>query len=443
MRRYIKNELLEMVQALMNAHESTKKNIEQAEVSYLIEMLTNCQQSAIYIGEKIEESEGEGTRSVTLLERYCEEVYQLSLVMQDINQAKKAMKHIHKLLHEISESIKYHIMEDKKEVVFLPYSASMWDSLESVWMAAREDPNCNTHVIPIPYFEKSSDGTLGQMHYEGAEYPEYVPITSWEEYRIADMRPDIIYIHNPYDSHNKVTSVHPDFYSKELRKHTDMLVYIPYFVNSYNVPEHFCVLPGTMYANRVIVQSEQEKEIYIRELRLFEKENNCVGLFGNLEEKFLALGSPKFDKVTRASKEHFRIPEEWSKYIEHSDGRRKKVILYNTTIQAFLNNNEAYLVKLQDVLNLFYEKQDDFVLLWRPHPLMETTIASMRPELLERYLQILNEYKEKAYGIYDDTSDLHRAIAFSDAYYGDGSSLVALYKLTGKPCMIQKVENLK
>jgi hypothetical protein len=90
-------------------------------------------------------------------------------------------------------------------------------------------------------------------------------------------------------------------------------------------------------------------------------------------------------------------------------------------------------------LNLFYEKQDEFVLLWRPHPLMETTIASMRPELLERYLQILNEYKKKAYGIYDDTSDLHRAIAFSDAYYGDGSSLVALYKLTGKPCMIQKV----
>ena len=35
--------------------------------------------------------------------------------------------------------------------------------------------------------------------------------------------------------------------------------------------------------------------------------------------------------------------------------------------------------------------------------------------------------------------ELDRAIALSDAYYGDPSSVVHLYKQTGKPIMIQNV----
>ena len=60
---------------------------------------------------------------------------------------------------------------DKKEIAFMPYKASMWDSLESVYLAAREDKNCEAYVVPIPYFDRKADKTLGTMHYEGAEYP--------------------------------------------------------------------------------------------------------------------------------------------------------------------------------------------------------------------------------------------------------------------------------
>ena len=109
----------------------------------------------------------------------------------------------------------------KKEVVFLPYKASMWDSLESVWQAAEEDGQCDAYVIPIPYYDKNPDGSLGEMHYEGEEYPEYVPIVSWKEYDISEHYPDVIYIHNPYDNWNYVTTVHPDFYASKLCQYTD------------------------------------------------------------------------------------------------------------------------------------------------------------------------------------------------------------------------------
>ncbi|MCM1237294.1 MAG: hypothetical protein NC489_45075 [Ruminococcus flavefaciens] len=43
-------------------------------------------------------------------------------------------------------------------------------------------------------------------------------------------KPDIIYFHNPYDNWNLVTSVGPRFYSSNLKKYTEKLVYIPYFI---------------------------------------------------------------------------------------------------------------------------------------------------------------------------------------------------------------------
>jgi len=52
-------------------------------------------------------------------------------------------------------------------------------------------------------------------------------------------------------------------------------------------------------------------------------------------------------------------------------------------------------------------------------------------------------YKKYSNFIYDDTSNLHRAITWSNAYYGDSSSVVQLYKATEKPVMIQNPEIVK
>jgi len=63
----------------------------------------------------------------------------------------------------------------------------------------------------------------------------------------------------------------------------------------------------------------------------------------------------------------------------------------------------------------------------------------MRPLLVAEYRRIVAEYKRDGSGIYDDTPDLHRAIAWSDAYYGDWSSLVTLFGVTGKHVVIQNI----
>lgn len=439
MRQYFKKDMLKTMALLKKANKaiSTADRKRQADI---IDALGQCQAAALEIGESLE-ALGEGSETIIpLLEDYCESLYQISQSLDNKIMYRKLTKTTGKQLETIESKLRQELPDRKKEIVFLPYKASMWDSLESIWKAAAEDETCEAYVIPIPYYDKNPDGSFGEMHDEGMDYPEYVPITSWQEYDISERRPDAIYIHNPYDQYNRVTSVHPDFYSSKLREYTDLLVYVPYFIAiDDNVEKHFCVTQGVLNAHKVVVQSEQVRRTYIKEIRKFEKKNHCKGAFGDIEGKILALGSPKFDKVEELDKSKCEIPDEWKKVLYAADGSMKKVVLYNTTIGSMLEQEEKMIDKIRNVLEIFKNNQET-ALLWRPHPLLETTLNTMHPDLARQYREITEEYKKAQWGIFDESTDMYRAIAVSDAYYGDMSSVVELYKRTGKPIMIQNAE---
>ena len=429
MRKNVKENLIDIIPTILDAHEIALKYAKSGEIDLVMSVFTECQEAMVKIGEVIEENEGENHKTIEFLQGYCDELYEVSLVIAENNEPNfnKLFKRIALKLKDVLYSIKNDI-KVKQEIVFMPYKASMWDALESVWKAADEDPDCDAYVVPIPYYDRKNDFSFGEMHYEGEDFPDYVPITHYNAYNLETRHPDAIYIHNPYDECNYVTSVDPRFYSSELKKYTDCLVYIPYFVVSDGVPEHHCTTPACCYADKVFLQSETIRDTYIE---VFTKAYG--NSFGDPKEKFIASGSPKFDKVANSKKEDFELPENWKNLIGE-----KKVILYNTSVGSILKGDSAYIEKLKDVLN-YFKTQNDVILWWRPHPLSATTYDSMRPALLDEYLNLVEEYKSAGYGIYDDTPDLHRALAWSDAYYGDRSSLVALYQLTGKPVMIQSL----
>ena len=450
MRKAQKRQAEELLGLLGQVHEEIKKGIEAGRKEEAMELLGQCQDAAIQLGQSIEEAEGEGFVTIPLLEQYCEVVYQIyeGLAQGQGVSANKAGKSLRKALVSIENSVKNDIRE-RVEAVFLPYKASMWDSLESVWKAADEDPDCDAYVIPIPYFDKNPDGSFREEHYEGDLYPEYVPVTHYNDYDFAGRRPDMIFIHNPYDECNYVTSVHPFFYAKNLKRFTDKLVYIPYFILGEVDPEnkeavkniaHFCTVPGVIYADKVIVQSEAMRQIYVDVMTEFTaKGANIAANRRYWEEKIEGSGSPKVDKVLRTRKEELEIPEEWQKVIEKPDGSWRKIVFYNTSVTALLEHGERMLEKMQNVFQVFYENRDEVALLWRPHPLIKATIESMRPELWRDYESIVKEYQEAGWGIYDDSADLNRAIGLSDGYYGDKSSIVQLYQKTKKFIMIQNV----
>ena len=186
----------------------------------------------------------------------------------------------------------------------------------------------------------------------------------------------------------------------------------------------------------MIVQSENMREAYIRVLTKECGEETRA----YWEKTIVGSGSPKLEKIRRTKNEELEIPEKWMKIILKPDGERKKIILYNTSVSALLEHQEKMLKKMKSVFRVFWENKEDVALLWRPHPLIEATISSMRPQLWAEYQMLVKKYKEEDWGIYDDSPELNRAIALCNAYYGDWSSLVQLCQEAEKPVMIQDVE---
>ena len=208
-------------------------------------------------------------------------------------------------------------------------------------------------------------------------------------------------------------------------------MYIPYFVHQNDlVADSYCVLPGTIYADVVVLQSQKVREQYIRYYEsalpdLVQRQGKEA-----IEEKFQAWGSPKFDAGNEDEEE---IPEQWRELIGDGD---KKVIFFNTHLNGLMKEKSSYFLKKLEWVFRFFKERTDVALLWRPHPLMVDTARAMNPEAVEPYLKLVQKYKDMGFGIYDDSKELHRAVNLADAYYGDASSVTELFRQQGKPVML-------
>lgn len=379
------------------------------------EILPLCQQMAVEIGNTIETSEGEEAEVISLLEKYCEEIYKIYTATES-KTILYICSGINELLAAIDQCVEK-IKEIPNEILFLPYKASMWDAMESVYQTAIKQTDCHVTVMPIPYYNVNPQGDILSVEYEGNLFPKNVVITDITDYDFNKMRPDAIFIHNPYDQYNYVTRVASKYYSTELVKYTNRLVYLPYFVASWNnVKAHFCLLPGVKNAWRTFVQSESIKKIYLQYI--------------SKKESIVALGSPKYDKVKAVEENLSRVPREWEEILAN-----KKIFLLNTHLHSMMNKAEERLEKLIQIFNFFHGREN-IALIWRPHPLSIETAKSLNPDFTQKYLDLIEKFKNMDIGIYDESADIHRAITVSDGYIGDTSSIIPLYGVTGKPIYV-------
>jgi len=416
MRKFVRDNLIELLTTISEG------------LSYILtlddesanEMLSNTFDAINAIGQTLEESltpeifEIYNSNNTKLQEAF--DILQTDV--DDMSVIQKALDDIIFVVDETKKRLNKE-KEVKKEVVFFPYKAAMWDSLESVWKAAKADDKCFVSVVPIPYCDRDNTGKASKLYYDGKLFPEYVEITHYEDYDIALTKPDIAYIHNPYDGNNYVTSVDPKYYSHELKKNVKTLVYVPYYVGSLPSSDIFAYVASQQATDIIIASSKEDAAIYKKE---------------GAKQDVAPLGSPKIDKILDMEKNKPEIPKEWSKIKE------KKVFFLNTSISSLLQYNENYLNKIKALIVLF-EKRKDAALIWRPHPLTVSTLTSMRPQLLAIYQNIEQTIESNPNVIIDKTPDMCAAMALSDAYIGDGiSSLVYLYALTGKPIYLLNFE---
>lgn len=329
----------------------------------------------------------------------------------------------------ISSKLKKIILENTiYKVVFMPYKASMWDSLESIWFAADKDKRCETLVVPITYYELNNNGSPSATINERDLFPCYVPVINDEEYDFENDLPDIIYIHNPYVDCNRVTRVKSRYYSYNLKKYCEKLVYVPYckYIDGVSSTNY---IPGIYNADYAVQNSEEAVERYINTAESYSKilEIGVDETREILKNKFINLGSAEVDKVVSLNADNTMMPSEWKDKVLQS----RVNVLYNTTLAEVLGARN--LKKIKETLDLFKDNSSDAFVIWRPHPLMRQTIVSMIPDLLDEYDSIVEEFRNNEYGVLDSNASMYYAMFWSDMCYGcNSSSLTELYKYTGK-----------
>lgn len=412
MRKYVRNQILEIIPTMLDGVKYAKSG--QADASSVLCICYNAAKS-------IEAALQKGLSELRY-RFYAKLIGDIKALLENINTAlnegKPALEYAKEFKSKLGLLKKElnNESEVKLEILFLPYKASMWDALESIFRAAKDDPRCDCYVMPIPYYI-AENGQFSKLIYEGNQFPKDVPITDFRKYDISVRKPDVIYIHNPYDECNTLTRVPPEYFSEELKKHTDTLVYSPYFTflgfdKNLDRSKNFYIMPGAVNADFIAVQSKQHKE-------------QCLK-YGFSHDKLLCFGSPKIDDIVFNINQGVDIPDEWKSKL-----KGKKVFLFNTQIFQF-RDHINYFFDLITNLNLF-ANHPDCAVIWRPHPLALSGVKNYYPNLYAQYAAFINEFKNRPNAIYDDTASFMPAFSASDALISPCSSLINNYLVTGKP----------
>ena len=288
----------EIALKMVSGFQETQQTVFEAFLSgnypYVLSCLSAFQEEAIALGNAMEEKKGEGTESVSYIEQYCEAVFQVYQMVQDVAatgeqrvkglssglrmEIERKLKKLSYFLKKLEGSIK---KEWKRQVVFLPFRVKHFASLRPLIDALGEMEDVEVKIIPIPYFDRLAFGELSEMHYEGEDFPKEYPIVDYRTYDFATELPDCIVLNAPYDECNPVWTVDPFFYSGKMKKVTNKLVYIPWFVTDEIDPkdpadgkafvnmQNYVTVPGLFHADLSIVQSEEMKKAYLAKILKF------------------------------------------------------------------------------------------------------------------------------------------------------------------------------
>ena len=280
------------VEAFYSAQKEFMEAIENGEFPRCLSKLATMQEEAITFGNAIEQKKGEGTKSVSVIEEYCEALFELYQSISEQSKTGdfskgsallvKSLKKERKNILTCLENLQAAVQKDfKKQVVFLPHSAKHFASLRPLVDALLEEEEIECKIIPIPYYDKCGDGRLKEIHYEGEDFPKGYEIVDYNCYDFSVELPDCIVINSPYDEFNPVWTVDSAFYSKELKKYSNKLVYIPWFVTDEIDPkneedgkaftnmEYYVTVPGLFHSDLTIVQSEAMKKAYLAKIEEF------------------------------------------------------------------------------------------------------------------------------------------------------------------------------
>lgn len=447
-------EALSNIEKLHNAFlaEISRKTAgaEQADsVAQLLDMLAQCQSVAIDLGNFIEQMKGEENLSakacVAALEEYCEKIFDVYnnlplAVEREKEDFQKLCAALNRAFVQMKQTVESEIIY-KKLVAFLPDNPKRWKEMQALYDYYAQQENTEACVIPLPLFAKNLYGEIvaGQDEYDRNdkrnEYPAYLNVIPWHTVQMQSYEFAAIVIQNPYDAENPYLTVPPVYYAKQLQQYTDCLIYMmPQGVNDFTENDitdvyglkYSLMMPGAMYADRILIESPAMKALFVNHLTAFAGEDT--------KEVWA-------DKVMTISAFSGESAQTGQPVQNGQCGQTppKKKLLYCIGENEFYENAEMAINKVKERLNVMtqYPESLKVAVCLYPYDIAAWDICTGQEK--DMLVQVLKEYRKNK-GIELLTKNVFDINGIDDmtAYYGSPSPLICRFVQQRKPAMVSE-----
>lgn len=387
----------------------------------------SLQGDAIELGTLTERVYGEGYEPVTYLERLCELAYRAYGGEDVCNELDKCLK-------DYAGCEKEYIAR-RRDIVFMPFAPKHWKYMEPVYRRYIDDDSVNVHVVPIPYHHKAYDGTFTRVFFDVDDYPAELDIKDHRTFELEMMHPEKLVIQTPFDRWNCAMSVDPEYYSDRIRKFTDELVYVPFFVTDdftkeygkeyINMDAYVC-MPGVINADRILLPSETLKRTYTEKITEFTKTEEDKEVLSLLDKKIQVFPSLCPDDKARTQK---------------VDPSGKKTIVWFTTISFLAEHNEKAINKIERILDVFGEHSDRIRIIWMT--MCMDSLGLIDKKTADDFREAVKRFRKMDIGEYIEDVPVGDAPSYADmcdAYYGDPSAIALWFFYRKKPVMLVGVD---
>jgi hypothetical protein len=327
----------------------------------------------------------------------------------------------------------------QKTVVFLPCRASWWKSMEPLWRMYSQDEMAEVHVLPIFYYDCDHKGNIGEKHDERALFPEYLKVEACEKFDFAGIHPDVIVTQVPYDGFNTAFTVHEFFYSANLLRFTDELIYVPCLDMDPPVDEEdkaataisvFVEQEAVVNADKVVLANEELRQLYIKKLVELSSEDTRQ----YWQQKVVTLeglGAAEADLASECA---------GKKVDDRADDGKAKTVIYYVGLSSLLRYGSEAIEKIRENLDVFDEAGDKLQVVLIPQEQILEDLENLNSQVFREFMELVDSCEAKRSIIYDSNGEYLDRIEEWSAYYGDASPYVRKCVVRKIPVMIQNYE---
>ncbi|MBP3199666.1 MAG: hypothetical protein J6N21_22090, partial [Butyrivibrio sp.] len=338
---------------------------------------------------------------------------------------------IARILSELDTSLSDNILSIKT-ALFLPIGIKEWKTMKRAYERMLSDPKTDSVVVPLPLYTKNVYGrpTMTEDEIFAADnfdsYPDDLPLAHWYDYDISLNCPEIVYIQNPYDGENPLLTVPPTFYAQNLVRFTDKLIYMPIGatgefgkddITDQKCMMYYVTVPGVIYADEIILQSENMKEQYVNKLSEFAGENT----------------RDHWETAIRSDEALFTEDS-----VPSDSDKSFKRILYCISLYEFTEHSCSIVDAVKNRLDIFDSAKGSLntSLCFYPES-YDTSDTTLLGSITTAKSAIISEAQKRGIETIPLSKDMYKSMASSfDAYYGSSSPLVHEFVSRKKPVMI-------